>query len=67
MTLAKLFYFLNFFVRPTVKKWRQKCAKIRSKCAPPDPPDPPKPIFLVGGDVFQLTLAKKRHNFTLHA
>ena len=27
--------------------------------APPHPPDPLKPIFLVGGDVFSLTKAKK--------
>ena len=49
MTLPDIFCLLNFFVRPTVKKWRQKCAKKRPKCAPPTPPDPPKPIFLVGG------------------
>ena len=33
MTLPELFYFLNFFVRPVLKKRRQKCAKKRSKCA----------------------------------
>ena len=63
MTLPDIFCLLNFFVRPTVKKWRQKCAKKRPKCAPPTPPDPPKPIFLVGGDEFYPTKAKNPHNF----
>ena len=52
MTLPELFYFLNFFVRPILKKWRQKCAKICSKFAPHDPHDPPRPTFSMGGDVF---------------
>ena len=59
MTLLNIFYFMNFFVRPTVKKWRQKCAKKRQKCAPPTPPDPPKPIFLVGGVSSNLPMPKK--------
>ena len=48
MTLLKLFYFLNFFVRPMVKKRRQKCAKKHPKCAPP-PPWPPETHFLGWG------------------
>ena len=67
MTLAKLFYFLNFFVRPKNKKRRQKCAKTCPKCAPPHPPDPPRPIFLVEGDEFYLTHAKQPHNFALES
>ena len=49
MTLAKLFYFLNFFVRPIFKKRRQKCAKKCPKCAPPTPLTPRDPFFGLGG------------------
>ena len=66
MTLPGIFYFMNFFVRPMVKKWA-KIARKSAQNAPPHPPDPPKPIFLVGGDVFSLTKAKKNHNFALYA
>ena len=61
MTLLKLFYFMNFFVRPMVKKWRQKCAKKRPKCAPPHPP---KPISFVGGMCSKLPMPKKAISFT---
>ena len=39
MTLLNFFYFLNFFVRPMVKKWCEKCAK-NAQNAPPNSPDP---------------------------
>ena len=67
MTLFKLFHFLNFFVRPFLKKRRQKCAKKWPKCATPHPSDPPRPLFWVEGDVFYLTHAKQPHNFALES
>ena len=49
-----------------VKKWA-KIARKSAQNAPTHLSDPPKPIFLVGGDVFSLTKAKKNHNFALYA
>ena len=61
MTLLKLFYFMNFFVRPMVKKWRQKCAKKCLKWAP----SPPKtPFFCGGGMCSKLPMPKKAISFT---
>ena len=67
MTLPNIFDFMNFFVRPTVKKRRQKCAKKGQKCAPPHPLDPPKSIILVGGVETLLTKGRKQHNFAFFA
>ena len=64
MTLPNIFYFMNFFVRPTVKKWRQKCAKKRPKCAPPPPLTPPNPFFWLGG--MSSILPKPKTPITLH-
>ena len=66
MTLLKLFYFLNFFVRPILKKSCQKCAKKCPKCAP-HPLDPSRPIFWVNWDVYLVTQAKQPHNFALES
>ena len=45
MTLLDIFYFMNFFVRPTIKKWRQKCAKKRPLGAPWPPLTPRNAFF----------------------
>ena len=63
MTLPKLFYFLNFFVRPTVKKRRQKCAKKRQKCAPLTPLTPQNPLFWWEG--LRHYLPRVENNITL--
>ena len=55
--------FLNFFVRPILKKnaFFALAAGIKMPCQ--NPLDTPKPFFLVGGVELLLTKAKKRHNF----
>ena len=63
MTLPKLFYFLNFFVRPTVKKRRQKCAKKRQKCAPLTLLTPQNPLFWWEG--LRHYLPRVENNITL--
>merc|ERR1711954_28826 len=64
MTLTNIFCFLNFFVRPTVEKWRQKCAKKRPKSAPPPPLTPRNPFFWLGG--MSSILPKPKPPITLH-
>ena len=64
MTLPNIFCFMNFFVRPTFKKWRQKCAKKHPKCTPPPPLTPRNTFFWRGGMCSHLS--RPNNHITLH-